>query len=66
MPRPKRVPTSVQLEPPDMKRVAIVQSWMLCDPQYDGSRRISRQEVLRYALRRCVEHPPAHVGVRQG
>jgi hypothetical protein len=45
----------------DRERMRSILGFMIQDPEIDRRERVSYAGAVRYAMRRCVENPPAHV-----
>jgi hypothetical protein len=57
----------IRLPREDQQRLRKVLSWMLYDPAlFDTRERPNYTNAMRYALTRCLEHPPAHVEASGG
>jgi hypothetical protein len=58
----------LRLTPEDRQQLRAVLGFMLQDPECDSparpSERVSYAGAVRYALRLCVERPPAHVSAK--
>ncbi len=55
-------PITVRLPAEDHGDLKTILGWMLYDPELlDSRERLSLTGAVRYAVRRCIANPPAHV-----
>lgn len=65
--RREESPLTIRLPAEDQRGLKTILGWMLYDPELlDSRERLSYTGAVRYALRRCLANPPAHVEAAEG
>lgn len=60
-------PITIRLPAEDQRDLKTIIGWMIYDPELlDSRERLSYTSAVRYALRRCLANPPAHVEAAGG